>query len=148
MKKTYLLGISLILFFLFSATVTAQKTVIQKTVTPPPKRERLQLEKTELERPVTKGLNIEKKLSSRLPNGYRNIVTDKQRNDIYAIQKDYAEIIELLKIRIILLERECDQQVDALLTSDQVPKIRQLNGILESEKHLLKKETPQKQKNK
>lgn len=120
----------------------------QKTVTPSPVRERLQLEKAELERPVTKGLIIEKKLSSRLPNGYRNIVTEKQRNDIYALQKDYAEIIELLKIRITLLERECDQQVDALLTSDQVSKIRQTNGILESEKHLLKKDTPPKRKTK
>jgi hypothetical protein len=52
-----------------------------------------------------------------------------------------------LKIRITLLEQECDQQVDALLTSDQVQKIRQANGFLESEKHWQKKETSPKQKN-
>ncbi|MDR2441403.1 MAG: hypothetical protein LBE12_18740 [Planctomycetaceae bacterium] len=155
MKKICVLKILFIfVFFLFSTTLAAQKTPTPKTPTPKtptlktPTNERLQLEKTELERPVTKGLNIEKKLSGRLPTGYRNVVTKKQRDDIYAIQKNYAELIELLKIRIVLLEQECDQQVDALLTSDQVQKIRQMNGILESEKYWQKKETSLKQQNK
>ncbi|MDR2117712.1 MAG: hypothetical protein LBP87_15145 [Planctomycetaceae bacterium] len=153
MKKICVLEILFILFF-FSTAATAQKTVVSKvpvktpakTPVKTPVNERLQLEKTELERPVTKGLNIEKKLSNRLPNGYRNIVTKEQRENMYAIQKNYTELIELLKIRITLLKQECDQQVDALLTSDQVQKIRQSNGILESEKHWQKKENVSKTK--
>ncbi|MDR2755836.1 MAG: hypothetical protein LBC20_09035 [Planctomycetaceae bacterium] len=145
MKKICVLNILFIFFLLsFSATTAAQKIITPK-ISPD---KRLQLEKTELERPVTKGLNIEKKLSNRLPNGYRNVVTKEQREDIYTIQKNYAELIELLKIRIALLELECDQQVDALLTSDQVQKVRQTNGFLESEKYWQKKETSTKQKNK
>ncbi|MDR0337612.1 MAG: hypothetical protein LBI18_11035 [Planctomycetaceae bacterium] len=145
MKKICVLKISFIFFlFFFSLTVAAQGTATPKT----PAGERFQLEKAELERPIAKGLTIEKKLSGRLPNGYRNIVTEKQKSEMYAIQKNYAELIELLKIRIALLEQECDQQLDALLTSDQVQKIRQTNGFLASEKQWQKKETTSKQKNK
>jgi hypothetical protein len=141
MRKVCMTGVSLSLLFLFSVTVAAQETPAPPTVPDvQPTNERLQLEKTERDRPVTNGLKIEKKLTGRLPNGYRNVVNNKQRDDIYAIQKDYAESIELLKIRIELLEQERDKQVDAVLTSEQVQKIKQTNGVLESEKRLQKKE--------
>ncbi|MDR1963758.1 MAG: hypothetical protein LBQ50_08260 [Planctomycetaceae bacterium] len=119
MKKTHLYGISLCFLFLFAVTVTAQET------TTPPVGERLQLEKAERERPATNGLKVEKKFSGRLPNGFKDVVSSKQRDDIYALQKDYAELIELLKIRIELLEEERDKQIEALLTSEQAQKIKQ-----------------------
>ncbi len=99
-----------------------------------PSQDRLALEKAELTRPVLKGLDHGKKLGGRLPNGYRAVVSNSQRDEIYDVQKDYAHLIELLKLRIALLERERDQKVDALLTKEQVATIRKERGMLHSER--------------
>jgi hypothetical protein len=58
---------------------------------------------------------------------------------MYSIQKEYFELIELLKIRIELLELESARQIDALLDHEQVQKIKETNDALESEKLLQKK---------
>lgn len=142
MKKLNVFGSSMIFAVLLAITVTAQDTPAPSEVTAGAANTRLRLEKAELENPAMNGLKIEKKLTGRLPNGYRNFVTDKQQRDkMYSVQKEYAELIELLKIRIELLEQESAQQVDALLTADQVQKIKETNGALESEK-LLQKPKP------
>ncbi|MDR0337193.1 MAG: hypothetical protein LBI18_08900 [Planctomycetaceae bacterium] len=134
MKKLNVFGIAMIFCFLFAVTVTAQETPAPSAGAVKPANTRLQLEKAEQGTPVTNGLNINKKITGRLPNGYRNVVTNQQRDEMYSIQKEYFELIELLKIRIELLEQESAQQVDALLTPDQVQKIKDANGALESEK--------------
>ncbi|MDR0705089.1 MAG: hypothetical protein LBF88_08880 [Planctomycetaceae bacterium] len=139
MKKMNVFGISMISCLLFAVIATAQETSVPSDVAAKPVGTRLKLEKAEQERPVMNGLKNEKKLTGRLPNGYRNIVSNKQRDDIYSIQKEYNELIELLKLRIELLEQESAQQVDALLDADQVQKIKAANGALESEKLLQKK---------
>ncbi|MDR2756749.1 MAG: hypothetical protein LBC20_13685 [Planctomycetaceae bacterium] len=140
-------GISMIFGVLCAVTVMAQETPAPSEVTAKPvNAQRLQLEKAEQGSQVINGLKVEKKLTGRLPNGYRNIVTNKQRDEMYSIQKEYAELIELLKIRIELLEQESAQQVDALLTADQVQKIKEANGALESEKLLQKNKTKPKTK--
>ncbi|MDR3197033.1 MAG: hypothetical protein LBU34_04100 [Planctomycetaceae bacterium] len=147
MKTKNLFLVSMVFCVLFSAIViTAQETPAPSDSAVKPANTRLQLEKAELGNPAMNGLKVEKKLTGRLPNGYRNIVTNKQRDDIYSIQKEYAELIELLKIRIELLEQEKAQQVDALLTSDQVQKIKEANGALESEKLLQKSKVKPKTK--
>ncbi len=81
-----------------------------------------------------KDVTIEKKITGRLPNGYGKIVTSAQKDDIYKIQIEYNELIELLKLRIALLEQERNRRVDAILTPEQVEKVRQTRGVLESEK--------------
>lgn len=98
--------------------------------------DRLPLEKADRDRPTMKDLEHGKKIIGRLPNGYRSVVTNSQRDEIYRIQKDYADIVELLKLRIKLMERERDRKIDALLNEDQAAKIRKDLGVLESEKHL------------
>jgi hypothetical protein len=136
MKKNLpqcLVGISMFALLLFAFSVTGQEAAKANG-------ERLQLEKAESNRPIQSELKIEKKITGRLPVGYKNVVKKSQIDEIHNIQREYAEIIERLKLRIELLEQECDKQVDALLEPEQVQKIREANGALESEKHLLKKE--------
>ena len=125
----------------FAVIATAQEIPATSDVAAQPVGTRLKLEKAEQGSPVMNGLKIEKKLTGRLPNGYRNIVSNKQRDDMYSIQKEYNELIELLKLRIELLELEAAQQIDALLDADQVQKIKTANGSLESEKILQKNKT-------
>ncbi|MDR1268615.1 MAG: hypothetical protein LBK82_03730 [Planctomycetaceae bacterium] len=150
MKKSRTLGISTISCILFSVTVTvvtAQETSVPSGITVVPSNTRLQLEKAEQGSPAMNGLKVDKKITGRLPNGYRNIVSDnKQRDKMYSVQKEYIELIELLKIRIELLEWESALQVDALLTSDQVQKVKETNGALESERLFHKNQTKPKQK--
>jgi hypothetical protein len=146
MKKMNVFGIAMISCILFAVIATAQETPAPSDVAAKPVGTRLKLEKAEQQSPVMNGLKIEKKLTGRLPNGYRNIVSSKQRDDIYSIQKEYNELIELLKLRIELLEQESAQQIDALLDADQVQKIKAANGTLESEKILQKNKTKPKTK--
>lgn len=101
---------------------------------------RLSTELQEMESPAMKGITLEKPVVGRLPNGYRNVVTNSQRDEIYKVQKEYNEIIERLKVRIQLLEVERDQKVDAFLTPEQADKIKKTLGSLESEKHEMKGE--------
>lgn len=94
---------------------------------------RFDVEKGEKDAAVSKGLKVEKKISGRLPNGYKSVVSASQKEDIYQLQKDYFELIELLKVRIELLEKELDAKVDALLDDNQKKTLRN-NGQLRSEK--------------
>ncbi len=134
MKQNLTLTLILTLSLLFACFATAQTPATNAADKPLP--ERLPLEKAELGRPTMKDLDHGKKLTGRLPNGYRNVVTSSQRDQIYAIQKEYTNLIELLKLRIKLMEMERDQKIDALLTKEQAAMIRKDLGVLESEKHL------------
>ena len=88
--------------------------------------ERFQLEIDDLERPVMITIKLEKEVEPRLPNGYRSLVSDTQKEEIYKIQKDYNEIIERLKARIRHLETERNRKIEGVLAPDQVRKIRAL----------------------
>ena len=106
--------------FLFCLSVTAQ--------------DRLTVENAEKDRDVAKGLAIGKEFTGRLPNGYRGVVSNSQREEIYKIQQEYFDVIELLKVRIELLEAERSQKIDGLLTGDQRMRIKTILGNLESER--------------
>lgn len=95
--------------------------------------ERLTVEEEAKDAPASKGLKLETKITTRLPNGYRTVVSASQKEEIYALQKSYGELIGLLKLRIELLESELDNKVDALLDDTQKKTLRQ-NGQLQSEK--------------
>ncbi|MGL4594531.1 MAG: hypothetical protein ACRCUY_07375 [Thermoguttaceae bacterium] len=149
MMKTIAPFVVVLSFFLAPVFLTAQETPAteekpaapatetpadSKESTKPAAEERLPIEKTAKDSPVMKNLQLDKKISGRLPDGYRVVITDSQRDEIYKIQIEYAEIIELLKLRIRLLEAERDQKVDDILTAEQAAKIRSTLGVLESEK--------------
>ena len=138
MKNLVSLAVFCIIIF-GSITLFAQENTEPATASNDDK-DRYVLEQAELPRPIYKGLAHEKKIIGRLPNGYKAVVTNSQREEIYKIQKDYNELIELIKVRMQLLESERDNKIDALLNADQKHRIKTLNGTLESEKHLIRKE--------
>lgn len=136
MKKINLIVPALLSALLLVGTSFAQEN--ETTTEAPaelPAAGRLAVELKDMESPAMKGITIEKPVSGRLPNGYRSVVTNSQRDEIYKVQKEYNEIIERLKVRIKLLEIERDQKVDAFLTPEQADKIKKTLGALESEKH-------------
>jgi hypothetical protein len=108
------------LFTLSFAVVIAQEN--DGAPTTPVKEERIVLETKDKDTPAMKGLKLEKEYSPRLPNGYGPAgaaVTATQRESIYKILTEYRELIDLLKLRIELLEKERDAKMEAVLTPAQ-----------------------------
>ena len=56
----------------------------------------------------------------RLPNYFTSVVDGVQREKIYAIQSDYAKQLEDLQRQLNELKAKCDQEVDAVLTPEQL----------------------------
>jgi len=61
----------------------------------------------------------------RLPNFYRTVVTEEQREAIYEIQADSATEIKALQAQIDALVADRDAKVQALLSPEQLQKIKQ-----------------------
>ena len=91
--------------------------------------ERLTIETKDKETPAMKDLKPEREYRRRLPSGFGPIVDAAQRERIYKIQAEYFELIELLKLRIELLERERDAKVEAVLTPSQLERMRPIRRL-------------------
>ena len=113
-------GIAVVFLCLFCLSVVAQ--------------DRLAIEQADKERDVYKNLVVGKKFTRRLPNGYGPVVSNSQREEIYKTQQDYFETIELLKVRIEMLEAERNLKIDGLLTGEQRARIKTILSSLESER--------------
>ena len=98
--------------------------------------DRLATEQADKDRDVYKGLVVGKKFAGRLPNGYREVVSNSQREEIYKIQQDYFDMVELLKARLELLESEKNLKIDGLLTGEQRVKLKTILSSLESERNV------------
>ncbi len=61
----------------------------------------------------------------RLPNFYRTVVTEEQRETIYKIQADSAAQIEALQAQIDALVADRDAKVQAVLSPEQLQKVKQ-----------------------
>ncbi len=61
----------------------------------------------------------EGKASGRLPPYYSKVVNEEQRQQIYAIQRQYAEKTGPLKRELARLSAECNQKIESLLTPEQ-----------------------------
>ena len=72
--------------------------------------------------PVMKDVTA-RKSQPRLPNYYSSVVTDKQRNDIRAIQGQYLPLIDILTARLNALREEMNGKVKAVLSEEQVAKV-------------------------
>lgn len=55
----------------------------------------------------------------RLPNHFAKVVTQSQRNEIYAIQKDYAPRIKELEDALAALVAERDAKIRGVLSAEQ-----------------------------
>jgi hypothetical protein len=59
-----------------------------------------------------------------LPLYYKGLVTDDQKEQLYAIQDDYRPKLKALKDQLKALTAERDAKLDALLTTDQKAKVQ------------------------
>ena len=59
----------------------------------------------------------------RLPKYYTNVVTEKQREEIYKIQEEYRPKIDAAKAQLQALTKEQNEKISAVLTADQKKKI-------------------------
>lgn len=62
----------------------------------------------------------------RLPTYYSRVVTQKQREDIYAIQDKYEAEMEAIRQQLDAKMKERDAEIQALLTADQLAEVQRL----------------------
>ena len=75
-----------------------------------------------------RGMKVTKKFARRLPNFYNQVVSDAQRDKVYEIQEAYFKPIEMLTLRLERLKAEREEQIEAVLTSEQKTKIEALKN--------------------
>lgn len=66
--------------------------------------------------------------SGQLPPYYRDVVSDEQRQKIYAIQAEYNAQIGELEAKVAQLRKERDAKIEALLTPEQKKRIEDLRA--------------------
>jgi len=85
-----------------------------------------------------------KKVRGRLPNYYRHVVDEKQRDTIYKIQEEYATKIAAVRAQLEAITKERDEKVAAVLTAEQLKEVAELKAAAEAARK--KKADQQKQK--
>lgn len=104
--------------------------------------DRLLLEETDLaaKPPVSKDVVSDKKFTRRLPDYYRDVVSDQQKESIYKIQESYHPIINYLTLRLQMLKDERDAKIQAILSKDQQIKVEQLTEEAKNRRAVAKAE--------
>ena len=59
---------------------------------------------------------------------YREVVSDEQREKIYAIQAEYRKKLAPLKDQIVALIKEQNAKIEAVLSSEQLKKVEQIKA--------------------
>jgi hypothetical protein len=91
---------------------------------------------TPAEKPVPEesALNAKKQFRPRLPNYYGHVVSEKQRKEIYEIQREYFPKIEALKAELAALTAERDEKVAAVLSPEQLKQVEKFRAEAESKR--------------
>jgi hypothetical protein len=71
------------------------------------------------------GRVVKKIRKGRLPNHYAEVVTEKQKEDIYKIQEEYKPKIDALKAQLDAVNKEMNDKISAVLTADQKKKVEE-----------------------
>jgi len=69
-----------------------------------------------------------RKAKGRLPPYFAQVVTEKQRSEIYTIQKKYAEQIDALEVQLKNVQEQRDTEMEGLLTAEQKEKLNKLRA--------------------
>jgi len=64
----------------------------------------------------------------RLPNHFAGVVSDEQRDKIYAIQREFEPKIRELTLQLDSLKKQRDEKIQAVLTPEQKKKIDDLKA--------------------
>jgi hypothetical protein len=70
----------------------------------------------------------------RLPNYYANVVTEKQKDEIYKIQEEYKPKIDAAKAQLDALNKEMKEKISAVLTAEQKKKVEEAEAAAKTEK--------------
>jgi hypothetical protein len=73
-----------------------------------------------------KAAKKEKEAKGRLPAYYGEVVSEEQRAKIYEIQKKYAQQIENLQAQLEALRVKQNEEIEAVLTKEQLDKVNAL----------------------
>ena len=130
MKK--IISLAAVAFFALSFVAANAQDVAQENAEPAApattatvQEARLVIEMRDRERPVMRGLRVERPVLRRLPNNYAPLVNAAQRDEIYAIQAEYHEMLTLLEMRVELLRNERDAKIEGVLTPAQLERLQQ-----------------------
>ena len=69
------------------------------------------------------GLTVTKRYTRRLPNYYKDVVSDDQRDKIYQIQQAYHPVVAMLELRLEQLKKERDLIIECVLSESQKSEI-------------------------
>jgi len=79
------------------------------------------------------------KAKGRLPAYYKDVVTDEQRDQIYAIQAKYVKQLEDLQSQIDGLKAKQNDEIEGLLSAEQKGKLAKVKEEAEAKKKAGKK---------
>jgi len=133
MKRTISLTIAAFFVLSFAVAIAQEEAGTSAPTTAATDRFTIEAKVSEVTavKEAVKGLKLEQEFRRRLPNGFGPLVNTTQRDQIYKIQEEYFEVIEMLKLRVKLLEEERDAKVDAVLTAEQQQRLnRPIRRIL------------------
>ena len=80
-----------------------------------------------------------KEFRGRLPNYYSTIVDDRQRQQIYAVQKRYFIQIEDLKAQLEMLTKKRDAEVASVLSPQQQAEVKRLEAMAKAKRDAKKR---------
>ena len=87
------------------------------------------------EKPVPEEAKPKKReFRGRLPAYYSRVVDEKQREKIYAIQREFAPKIDALKAQLAALTAERDTKVEAVLAPEQLKTVEKLKAEAKRDK--------------
>lgn len=69
-----------------------------------------------------------KKAKGRLPPYFAQVVTERQRNEIYEIQRKYTEQIDALEAQLKSLQEQRDTEIESVLSDEQKEKLNKLRA--------------------
>ena len=79
------------------------------------------------------------KPKGRLPAYYKEVVTDEQRDQIYAIQAKYAKQLDDLQSQIDALKAKQSDEIEGLLSAEQKEKLAKLREEADAKRNAGKK---------
>lgn len=89
--------------------------------------------------PKAKAGAKEKKGKGRLPAYYKDLVSEEQRDQIYAVQAKYAKQLEDLQSQMDSLRSKLNDEIEALLSAEQKEKLAKVKAEAETKKKAGKK---------
>ena len=124
MQRSILFSVVAVFALSFALAAVAQENGDAPATAPVATEERLAIETRDKETsPANRGLRPERATRVQVPSGYGPVVNPSQRTKIHDIQREYNELIALLRLRIELLEMERNAKIEDVMTPEQLRRI-------------------------